>query len=84
MEEKQLKEAMEKSAAETKKRKEDPSASSSSSALTIQPGDNFTEQNVQDLMKYSFTRENVIQELRSANGDVKTATAALFAKSLKF
>ncbi len=95
MEDKQLKEAMEKSAAEAAKGKEPmdtsssggasgSSSSSSNAATSVQPGDKFTEKDVQDLMKYNFGREQVIQELRRNDGDVKTATAALFAKSLKF
>ncbi len=88
-EEKQLKEAMERSEAESKRRKEEggasaSSSSSSSSVTVIQPGDKFTEKEVQELMKFKFSREQVIEELRRHNGDVQTATAALFAKSLKF
>ncbi len=86
-EDKQMKEALDKSEADSKRRKEDDppaQAAASSGSATVQPGDNFTEKDVQDLMKYKFSRESIIKELREHNGDVKTATAALFAKSLKF
>uniref|UniRef100_A0A146M4P9 Protein DDI1 2 n=1 Tax=Lygus hesperus TaxID=30085 RepID=A0A146M4P9_LYGHE len=53
-------------------------------ALTILPGDKFTETEVKELMSFGFSREQVIKELRQFNGDKKSATAALFAKSLKF
>jgi hypothetical protein len=45
--------------------------------------DKFTEADVQTLMAYGFPRDKSIQELRTQNGDVTQATAALFAKSLK-
>lgn len=51
--------------------------------LTVLPTDKFTEENVQALIKYGFSRDKVIEELRDKNGDVTQATAALFAKSLK-
>ena len=35
-------------------------------------------------MGYKFDRDSVFRELRAHDGDVKMATAALFAKSLKF
>jgi hypothetical protein len=35
-------------------------------------------------MQYGFARDKCIEELRSKNGDMTQATAALFAKSLKF
>ena len=50
----------------------------------LMPTDNFTEKEISDLLKLGFPRVNVIAELRAASGDVTKATAALFAKSLKF
>ena len=50
----------------------------------ILPDDKFTEENVNALMKYGFPREQCVQELRVHGGDERAATAALFAKSLKF
>ncbi|KAL1116377.1 hypothetical protein AAG570_004852 [Ranatra chinensis] len=52
--------------------------------VNILPTDNFTENEVKELVCFGFTREQVIGELRRFNGDKKQATAALFAKSLKF
>lgn len=60
------------------------STSAMSDALSVLPTDKFSEEDVQTLMKYGFARENCIRELRLNNGDMKTTTAALFAKSLKF
>lgn len=65
-------------------------ASASSSAdskrmkTDIKAEDKFTEENVQALIKYGFPREKCLEELRNNDGDVTKATAALFAKSLKF
>ena len=73
MEEKALKEALEKSKEET----------SAASSKRLRPDDKFTEENVKELMKYGFERDKCVEELRNANGDMKQATAALFAKSLK-
>jgi len=64
-----------------------PSSSSSrlsDPATTILPTDHFTEATVKELMALGFTREQSIGELRRFNGDKTQATAALFAKSLKF
>merc|ERR1719383_450753 len=84
-----LKEAMKKSAEESKRLKSDhpqpeAGASSANDPNVILPSDKFTEQNVKTLMAYGFPREKCIEELRANNGDEKSATAALFAKSLKF
>lgn len=56
----------------------------SSNSTTIQPGDNFTEEIVKEIVTMGFARDKVISELRTANGNKTTAVAALFAKSLKF
>lgn len=53
-------------------------------ANCILPSDTFTESEVKELISLGFTREQVISELRRFNGDKKQATAALFAKSLRF
>ncbi|BET00171.1 inducible protein [Nesidiocoris tenuis] len=53
-------------------------------ALTILPEDKFTETEVKEIVAFGFSREQAISELRRFNGDKKSATAALFAKSLKF
>ncbi|XP_039280837.1 protein DDI1 homolog 2 isoform X2 [Nilaparvata lugens] len=53
-------------------------------ANSILPSDKFTETEVKELISLGFTREQVISELRRFNGDKKQATAALFAKSLRF
>lgn len=50
----------------------------------ILPTDRFTETDIKELTSLGFTREQVISELRRFNGDKTQATAALFAKSLKF
>ena len=67
---------------ESKRLKQDGGASTSSSTQ-VAASDNFTEQNVSDLMKFGFAREQCIAELRESGGDVTKATAALLAKSLK-
>lgn len=51
---------------------------------TILSTDRFTESDVNELLALGFTREQVLYELRRFNGDKTQATAALFAKSLKF
>merc|ERR1719322_806567 len=84
-----LKEAIKKSAEESKRLKSDhpqpeAGASSATDPNVILPSDKFTEENVKTLMAYGFPREKCIEELRTNNGDEKSATAALFAKSLKF
>ncbi|XP_073976609.1 DNA damage inducible 1 homolog rngo isoform X2 [Rhodnius prolixus] len=53
-------------------------------SITILPSDTFTEEEVKELVAFGFTRQQAIAELRRFNGDKKQATAALFAKSLKF
>ena len=95
-EERQLKEAMQKSEDENKRLKSEhnttPASTSVSSSSAppakdssvILPDDKFTEENVNALMKYGFPRELCIEELRAHGGDERAATAALFAKSLKF
>ncbi|XP_055716465.1 protein DDI1 homolog 2 [Phlebotomus papatasi] len=60
------------------------SATSSNPATSIQPTDQFTEKDVEELMRMGFARDKVIAELRQFKGDRKQAVAALFAKSLKF
>ena len=88
-EDRQLKEALAKSEQDSKRMKGDTSSSSSaaagaSSSIEIRPDDKFTEADVTALMKYGFPRDKCVEELRAHGGDMKTATAALFAKSLKF
>ncbi|XP_059469573.1 protein DDI1 homolog 2 isoform X2 [Neocloeon triangulifer] len=61
-----------------------PSGRLSDPATTIMPGDAFTEATVKEIMALGFNREQVISELRRFKGDKTQATAALFAKSLKF
>lgn len=51
---------------------------------TIKPSDNFSEKDVEDIIKLGFKREDAIAELRRNNGNKTQAMAALFAKSLKF
>jgi len=95
-EENLLKEAIKKSEDETKRMKSDhptsqsPSISdtgASSSAKdpnVILPTDKFSEENVKTLLGYGFPRDKCIEELRAKDGDIRAATAALFAKSLQF
>lgn len=52
--------------------------------MNVLSTDKFTEKCVTDLVKLGFGRDKVISELRYFNGDKTQATAALFAKSLKF
>lgn len=61
------------------------SASSlSGSDNIVLPHDPFTEATVIEIVSLGFTRAQVLAELRRLNGDKAQATAALFAKSLKF
>ncbi|PNF29103.1 DDI1-like protein 2 [Cryptotermes secundus] len=53
-------------------------------SILILPTDNFGENEVRELVSLGFTREQVIAELRRFRGDKTQATAALFAKALKF
>ncbi|XP_046743361.1 protein DDI1 homolog 2 [Diprion similis] len=64
-----------------------PSMSSSTTTTletTVLPHDPFTDGTVKEIEALGFTRAQVISELRRFNGDKAQATAALFAKSLKF
>ncbi|XP_059090353.1 protein DDI1 homolog 2-like isoform X2 [Tigriopus californicus] len=99
-EKKQLEEAMARSATDSKRLKSNDgtstststisgSSSSSSSAASgdssdILASDKFTDEHVRKLMGYGFSRDKCIAELRGNQGDMEQATAALFAKSLKF
>jgi len=61
----------------------------SASALPVDPNviqssDKFQEKQVQQIVSMGFQRQQVIEELRKFDGDVTQATAALFAKSIKF
>lgn len=79
---------------QTSDEEDDSSTSSASNVLssgatalettTILTQDPFTEVTVKELVALGFAREQVIDELRRFNGDKSQATAALFAKSLKF
>jgi len=79
LEDKQLAEALARSASET-------SMDTSSREESAPPGasaqDSFTETDVQNLVKMGFSRDDCVQQLRAFNGDVNQAVAALFAKSL--
>ena len=93
-----LKEALKKSEEESKRSKAESSSASQSTSIAdtgttsssakdpnvILPTDNFSEQNVTTLMEYGFPRDKCIEELRAKDGDERAATAALFARSLKF
>lgn len=59
-------------------------ATSTNPATNVLPSDKFSEADVSELVKLGFSREQVIVELRSFDGDKTQATAALFAKSIKF
>ncbi|XP_034952642.1 protein DDI1 homolog 2 [Chelonus insularis] len=52
--------------------------------ITVSSDDPFTESNVKAIEALGFPRAQVIAELRRFNGDGIQATAALYAKSLKF
>ncbi|KAI8115362.1 Protein DDI1 like protein 2 [Lucilia cuprina] len=58
--------------------------STSTNANTIASGDKFSENDVSDLVKMGFKRDEVIVELRRNNGNKTQAIAALIAKTLKF
>lgn len=87
-EEKAIQEAIAKSRQE--------SASSSSSSIqpqqssisqqqdSIRLNDQFSEQDVAEIVSMGFSRKQAIDELRDFNGDKKLASASLFAKSLKY
>lgn len=51
---------------------------------TVQASDNFSEETVSDIVSMGFPRERAIAELRSAKGNKTQAVAALFAKSLRY
>ena len=82
-EEKQLQEALSKSAAEDTSSKRQKTEDGGGEDK-VRPDDKFKEEDVQTLMKYGFPREACVKELRAQAGDMTKATAALFAKSLKF
>ncbi|XP_063634139.1 protein DDI1 homolog 2 isoform X4 [Cydia splendana] len=95
-EERQVKEAIEKSKGSSPgARSAGAQAAGSTSAqsssqrigdpsLTILSTDSFGETEVEEIVALGFTREQAIVELRRFNGDKTQATVALFAKSLKF
>ncbi|XP_041987613.1 protein DDI1 homolog 2 [Aricia agestis] len=98
-EERQIKEALEKSRQDagtfgqsSRSSQPPPSPAQSSNQrvglgnpnLTILPTDRFSESDVEEIVALGFTREQAITELRRFNGDKTHATVALFAKSLKF
>ncbi|XP_026328158.1 protein DDI1 homolog 2 isoform X3 [Hyposmocoma kahamanoa] len=98
-EEKQMKEALEKSKQEAANMVASRSGSTSGiqgiststqrvglgdPSQTILPTDAFGESEVEEIVALGFTREQAIVELRRFNGDKTQATVALFAKSLKF
>lgn len=60
------------------------SSTSTNPETTISTSDPFTEANVKAIEDLGFPRAQVIAELRRCNGDGMQATAALYAKSLKF
>ncbi|KZC08847.1 PREDICTED: protein DDI1 homolog 2 [Dufourea novaeangliae] len=93
----ELQRALEDSSSDAKKQRQqnDGQGSSNASGLTVPssrpasletilPNDPFTEETVEEIGALGFTRAQVIAELRRLNGDKAQATAALFAKSLKF
>lgn len=51
-------------------------------STTILPTDKFTEELVKEIASLGFTREQIIPELRTADGVKTTAVAALFAKAV--
>ncbi|XP_037036787.1 protein DDI1 homolog 2 [Bradysia coprophila] len=87
LEEREIKEAIEKSKREqgsgSSSTATTPGTSSTNSA-TIRPSDNFTEELVKEIVTMGFQRDKVLTELRTANGNKTQAIAALFAKSFKF
>ncbi|XP_008557756.1 protein DDI1 homolog 2 isoform X1 [Microplitis demolitor] len=93
MDDQEYQKVLEDSAKEAKKIRQQQEGSSNSSTststtnnleTTITASDPFTEANVKALENLGFSRAQVIAELRRFNGDGMQATAALYAKSLKF
>lgn len=87
LEERDIKEAMAKSARAAHISASGGASTSTAAATppaTVQANDNFTEATVNDIVKMGFPRERVIAELRSAKGNKTQAVAALFAKSLRY
>ncbi|XP_023326271.1 protein DDI1 homolog 2 [Eurytemora carolleeae] len=84
LEDRQLAEALARSASEVAMDTSLGAGPSGASAVPSVPAsqDSFPESDVQNLMKMGFSRENSLIELRKFNGDVNQAIAALFAKSL--
>lgn len=82
-EQKSLQEAMDQSEQQSTA---GPSSSTSGGDGGLQVGaaDKFTEQDVADIVKLGFSRKQAFDELRQFGGDKRVASAALFAKSLKF
>ena len=61
----------------------EPSAAPTSQPKSSTPNSNYPEADVKKLMDYGFTRQQVIDELTRAGGNVDQALAALFAKSFQ-
>lgn len=81
LEDKQLAEALARSASENSM---DTSQAGSSSAPepVVPPPEPFTDKDLENMMKMGFSRESCVTELRKVAGDVNMAVANLFAKSL--
>ena len=60
-----------------------PSSAQSSQPKPSTPNSNYPEADVKKLMDYGFSRQQVIEELTKAGGNVDQALAALFAKSFQ-
>ncbi|XP_055386976.1 protein DDI1 homolog 2 [Condylostylus longicornis] len=93
-EEREIQRAIEQSKKEHKERgsgSSDPDNNASCSTLLNQsqtteltPNEKFTENDISEIVKLGFSREDVIEHLKKFHGDKTQATAALIAKSLKF
>ncbi|TMW49153.1 hypothetical protein DOY81_005743 [Sarcophaga bullata] len=59
-------------------------ACSSNSLNSTASSDNFSENDISDIVKLGFKRDDVITELRRNNGNKNQAIAGLIAKTLKF
>jgi len=81
LEDKQLAEALARSASETMDTSE-PKAGPSTPSPAAPTNTTFKETDVANMMSMGFPREACIAELTKANGDVNVAIASMFAKSL--
>ena len=84
MEDRELAEAMLRSANGSSQGSSSSFSSPSSSSANMSGAANIPEASIQKIVDLGFTRDQAILELQRTNGNVDVASAALIARSLSF